>query len=142
MKKGSAPISCHSSNLPEWYWVNGLHDACIIGVEALEIPHDYKQFVTKKEQYNRNVFVLKVNADGALYDTEVKEIRVFNYKILSEHISLDGRKKVWWISDRLEDYGGYYTLEIDFQDLDSCPEDFTFKIKFERVEVDRKYMWR
>ena len=67
----------------------------------------------------------------------MKEIRLFNYRILTEDISLEGRDKVWWLADRLVDHGNYYTLEIDLQDFDSDPEEFTFKIKFERAEVDR-----
>ena len=87
--------------------------------------------------YNRNLITLRINAKGALYDNEVKEIRLFNYRILTEDISLEGREKVWWLADRLIDHGNYYTLEIDLQDFDSDPEEFTFKIKFERAEVDR-----
>ena len=67
----------------------------------------------------------------------MKEIRLFNYRILTEDISLEGRDKVWWLADRLVDHGNYYTLEIDLQDFDAYPEEFTFKIKFERAEVDR-----
>ena len=74
---------------------------------------------------------------GALYDNTVKEIRFYNYKILTDRISLEGREKVWWLADRLVDHDSYYTLEIDMQDFDSDPEDFAFKIKFERAEVLR-----
>ena len=80
---------------------------------------------------------MRINANGALYDNEVKEIRLFNYRILTEDISLEGRDKVWWLADRLVDHGKYYTLEIDLQDFDAYPEEFTFKIKFERAEVER-----
>ena len=137
MAKGRVYISNYPDNLPEWYWISGLHDACILDVEAYEFPFDYKKFVGEKNKYNRNLMTLKINAKGALYDNTVKEIRFFNYKNLTDHISLEGRKKVWWLADRLVDYGSYYTLEIDLQDFDSNPEEFTFKIKFERAEVDR-----
>ncbi len=92
----------------------------------------------EKNKYNRNLLTLKINSKGALYDSTVKEIRFFNYKILTDNISLVGREKVWWLADRLVDHGEYYTLEIDLHDFDSYPEDFTFKIKFERAEVERK----
>lgn len=137
MAKGRVCISSHPDNPPEWYWVSGLHDACIVGVETFEFPFDYNKFVGEKNKYNRNLLSLKINAEDALYDYTVKEIRLFNYKFLTEHISLEGRKRVWWLADRLVDHGNYYTLEIDMQDFDSYPEDFTFKIKFERAEVDR-----
>lgn len=137
MAKGRVYIASHPDNPPEWYWVSGLHDACIVGVETFEFPFDYNKFVGEKNKYNRNLLSLKINAEDAMYDCTVKEIRLFNYKFLTEHISLEGRKRVWWLADRLVDHGNFYTLEIDMQDFDSYPEDFTFKIKFERAEVDR-----
>ncbi len=137
MAKGNVYISNYPDNPPEWYWVRGLHDACIVGVESFEFPFDYNKFVGEKNKYNRNLITLKINAKGALYDNEVKEIRLFNYKILTDDISLENREKVWWLADRLVDYGEYYTLEIDLQDFDAYPEEFIFKIKFERAEVDR-----
>ena len=83
------------------------------------------------------MFAIKINAKGALYDNTVKEIRFFNYKVLTDQITLIGREKIWWMADKLVDHGDYYTLEIELQDFDSDPEDFTYKIKFERAEVDR-----
>ena len=137
MSKGRIYISSHPDNPPEWYWVSGLHDACIVDVESFEFPFDYNKFVGKKNKYDRNLFAIKINAKGALYDNTVKEIRFFNYKVLTDQITLIGRKKIWWMADKLVDHGDYYTLEIELQDFDSDPEDFTYKIKFERVEVDR-----
>ena len=137
MSKGKVYISNYPDNPPQWYWIGGLHDACIIGVELFEFPFDYHKFVGEKNKYNRNLITLRINAKGALYDNEVKEIRLFNYRILTEDISLVDREKVWWLADRLVDHGSYYTLEIDLQDFDSDPEEFTLKIKFERAEVDR-----
>ena len=43
-----------------------------------------------------------------------------------------------WISDRLAECGDYYMLEIVLFAPDLEQEEFTFKIKFERAEVDRK----
>ena len=122
-------MSHHPENPPEWYWINGLHDAGIVGVESFEFPFDYNRFVGEKNKYSRNLMTLRINAKGALYDNTVKEIRLFNYRILTEDISLEGREKVWWLADRLCDNGNYYTLEIDLQDFDSDPEEFTFKIR-------------
>lgn len=136
MKKGNVYSSRYPDNLPEWYWVSGLHDACIVGVESLEFPIDNKRPIEKNG--NRNLVTLKIDAKGAIYDNTVKEIRLFNYEVLSADISLEGRKQIWWLSDRLVDHGDYYTLEMDLQDFDSDPEDFTYKIKFERADVDRR----
>ena len=138
MSKSRECMSHHPDNPPEWYWMNGLHDAGIMGVETFEFPFDYNKFVGEKSNYYRNLLVLKINAKGALYDTSVQEIHFYNYKILTPDISLDGRKTIWWLSDRLSENETRYVLEIDLQDLDAYPEDFTFKIKFEKVEVKRK----
>lgn len=78
-----------------WYLISGLHDACIIDTESFEFPFNYNKFVGEKNIYNRNLMTLRINANGALYDNEVKEIRLFNYRILTENISLEGRDKVW-----------------------------------------------
>lgn len=138
MSKSRECMSHHPDNPPDWYWMNGLHDAGIIGVETFEFPFDYNKFAGEKSNYYRNLLVLKINAKGALYDTSVQEIHFYNYKILTPDISLDGRKTIWWLSDRLSENENRYVLEIDLQDLDAYPEDFTFKIKFEKVEVKRK----
>ena len=138
MSKNREYIYHHPENLPEWYWVNGLHDAGIVEVEAFDFPFDYNKFVGEKNSYDRNLLVLKINAQSALYDTSVREIHFYNYKVLTPDISLEGRKAIWWLTDRLTVNENYYTIEIDLQDFDAYPEDFTFKIKFEKAEVKRK----
>ena len=81
-------MSRYPENPPEWYWVNGLHDASIIGVEAYEFPFDYNKFVGEKSKHDRNLLILKINAKGALNDNSVEEIRFYNYKILTTDVSL------------------------------------------------------
>ena len=55
MSKSREYMSHHPENPPEWYWINGLHDAGIMGVEAFEFPFDYNKFVGEKSKYNRNL---------------------------------------------------------------------------------------
>ena len=137
MAKGKVYTSSYPDNPPDWYWVNGMHDACIVDVEYFEFPFDYNKFVGNKNSYDRNLMLLKINASGALYEQDIKEIRLFNFKIITNNIEIRGRKKVWWLADRLTEKDGRYYLEIDLQDFDSYPEDFTFEIKFDRAEVIR-----
>ena len=137
MAKGKVYTSSYPDNPPDWYWVNGLHDACIVDVEYFEFPFDYNKFVGNKNSYDRNLMLLKINASGAQYEQDIKEIKLFNFKIITNNIELQGRKKVWWLADRLTEKDGHYYLEIDLQDFDSYPEDFTFEIKFDRAEVIR-----
>ncbi len=122
---------------PEWYWVNGLHDACIVNIEAMEFPFDYEQYTAQTSKYLRNVLIFKVDSANALFDSCVKQIRFYNYKILSEKIDLAGENKVWWLEDKLTEENGSYILEITLEDTDSARKQFHFKIKFDRAEVDR-----
>lgn len=137
MSKGKVYASSYPDNPPDWYWVNGLHDACIVNVEYFEFPFDYNKFVGNKNSYDRSLMLLKINASGALYEQDIEEIKFFNFKIITNNIELQGRNRVWWLADRLTEKDGHYYLEIDLQDFDSYPEDFTFKIKFDRAEVVR-----
>ncbi len=127
----------YPENPHDWYWTKGLHDACITEVEVFDFPFDYNKFIGEKNKYNRNLLKLKVDSKGAIYDTTVKEICFYNYKILTPDIYLENRKNIWWLSDRLNKIDGGFILEIDLQDFNSYPEDFTFKVKFERAEVIR-----
>ena len=80
---------------------------------------------------------ISISEDGIpLKFTDVKQIRLFNYKIISEN-NLTIKERAWWLSDRLIQENGFYFLEIDIEDFDSIPQNYTFKIKFERAEVDR-----
>ena len=108
MAKSKAYMSLCPKNPPEWYWINGLHDAGIVGVEISEFPFDYNKFVREKNKYNRNLLVLKINAKGALYDNSVEEIHLYNYKILTPDISLENRKTIWWLADRLIEQDDHY----------------------------------
>ena len=137
MAKGKVYISSYPDNPPNWYWVDGLHDACIESVECFEFPFDYNKYNGKKNSYDRNLMLLRINASSALFDQSVKEIKLFNFQILTKNIELQGRKMVWWLADRLTEKDGHYYLKIDLQDFDSSPEDFTFEIKFDRAEVVR-----
>ena len=91
----------YPENPPEWYWTKGLHDAGITEVDSFEFPFDYNKFVGQKSKYNRNLLKLKIDSKGAIYDTSVKEIHFYNYKILTPDISLENRKIIWWLADRL-----------------------------------------
>ena len=48
MSKGKVYLSNYPDNPPDWYWISGLHDACIIGTESFEFPFDYNKFVGEK----------------------------------------------------------------------------------------------
>ncbi len=82
MKKNDFSVSDEKPKLPEWYWHRGLHDAKIVRIEKLELPYDYKQRIPI-----RNCFVVHMDSKQAMFDTSVREIRLFNYKILTAELS-------------------------------------------------------
>ena len=42
MSKSREYMSHHLDNPPEWYWINGLHDAGIIGAASLIAEGDFE----------------------------------------------------------------------------------------------------
>ena len=96
MAKGKVYKSSYPDNPPDWYWVNGLHDACIVDAEYFEFPFDYNKFVENKNSYDRNLMLLKINASGALYEQEIKEIKLFNFKNISIFMLIFAICSLWW----------------------------------------------
>jgi len=125
------------SDIPEWYWTSGLHDACITSIEPQKLEIDFSQ---PEENRVKNTLSLKIDASNALFDTSVKEIIFINYKIITGNIELPGKKKIWWLGDRIQkiDHSFYhYELKIDLRDFDNAPEVFTVVIKCGNVMVKR-----
>ena len=133
----------YPDNPPDWYWGNGLHDACIVGVDTYEFPFDYNKYTAEKNKYDRNMLSLRIDAKGALYDSHVKEIRFYNYKLLPESVDLTSiepseKSKVWWLADQLTEKGGKYELNILLEICVPHQKQFHLKLGFDRAEVDRK----
>ena len=133
----------YPDNPPDWYWKNGLHDACIVGVDTYEFPFDYNKYTAEKNKYDRNMLSLRIDAKGALYDSRVKEIRFYNYSLLPESVDLTSiepseKSKVWWLADQLTENSGKYELDILLEICVPHQKQFHLKLRFDRAEVDRK----
>ena len=133
----------YPENSPAWYWERGLHDAFVVGVEVYEFPFDYNKYVGEKNKYDRNMLALKIDAKSAMFDFDVKEIRFYNYKILTDEIDiingdLFSKKKIWWLADQLTEQNGKYELDILLESIDTHQRQFHLKLRFDRAEVDRK----
>lgn len=103
------------SDIPEWYWKAGLHDAYVTKIESRDFDIDFSE---PKENRVKNALSLKIDTSNAMFDPSVKEIILLNYKIISGHIDMNENKKLWWLDDRLEkiDHDFYhYVLHIDFE---------------------------
>ena len=66
MKKRVLEIEKTSSQLPEWYWTYGLHDAKILSFVQMELPTDWK---SKKPW--QNCLEIRLNPAGAM--TKIKK---------------------------------------------------------------------
>ena len=143
MEKDRIFYTEYPENPPDWYWESGLHDASIIGVDTYEFPFDYDKYTAKKNKYDRNVLSLRIDAKGALYDSRVKEIRFYNYKLLPESVDLmslepSEKNKVWWLADQLTEQNEKYELDILLEICVSHQKQLHLKLRFDRAEVDRK----
>lgn len=129
MKHDKQIMQVPDGNLPDWYWCLGLHDAVILSAEQLEFPYDYRQ-----KDPIRNCFVIRLDPRQAMFD-RVKEIRLYNYKILTPEIDLAQIDKPWWIKDALTQTDGGYHLAITVESANGDRVDF--KIRFRQAEVEK-----
>ena len=117
----------NTSGLPHWYWHRGLHDARILTTEEIELPYDYTQ-----RDPVRNCFRIHLDASQAMFDTTVKSISLFNYKILRDDTA-GGLAGCYWKQDTLEFRNGKYRLELSVLGK----SDLRFVIRFGHAEVCR-----
>ena len=113
--------------MPAWYWEKGLHDAIIKNITLCPLNYDYTQ-----KNPIRNYLLIEIDSSHALFDSTIKEIKLFNAKILSEKNNYCG---YWWVKDTLDIIDGKYILKID---VGYEKEKNTIIIKFDSAEVIRK----
>lgn len=116
------------NQLPDWYWKRGLHDAQIVSVSESILTPNYKE---KNPKYN--CLEIKLDSEGALYETDIKKICLYNYKIRTQ---IDISKKIWWMSDTIQLLdNGKYLLEIEYVTIKEDHKQFV--IEFEIPEIER-----
>ena len=111
---------------PDWYWSRGLHDAKIISVS------------TKQSNWNPedNCLTFKISCDGALFETDITEIRFHNFRIKTNDFDINLLNGGWWLSDELSESGNQYLLELKFDTI-KCKTK-VIQITFKKAEVIRK----
>ena len=114
-----------SGEVPQWYWHRGLHDALVVGVESQEFGYD----VTQAKPV-RNCLTIRLDAGGALFDTSVTAIRLYNYRVL-RGAELKG---CYWMQDRLRREKDKFILDITALGKD----EFQYSVRFDFAEVERK----
>lgn len=131
MKNKSKYDDTVSNGKPEWYWSHGLHDAEIVEANDLQLSPDYKQTTPLL-----NCLELVIDARGTLFDTSIRKISLYNYKILSGSIEELKEKKIWWISDTIQSSDSNFLLNIEFEKPNG--DRFTLQIEFLTAVVERK----
>ena len=126
------------SQFPNWYWKYGLHDAIILSACELELEPDWKEKHPK-----RNCLEILLNGKNALFETNIKRISLYNYRIVDiktdtiEPITLEAFRDVYWLGDSIEQLeDGKYLLEIECTDSHSNLMYLT--VRFEIAEIERK----
>lgn len=106
-----------------WYWTKGLHDADIIDALETNLEYDY----TLKNPI-RNCLELIIDSKHAMFETSIKGIKFYNFKILSD---LTSPKGIWWLKDELKEVDGKFVLTITGHQRE------VFSVRFESIDVVR-----
>lgn len=126
MKSRNNLSKCTTSlTLPPWYWKKGLHDA-----QICQMQH-YDNSYHENTRFN-NCLELIIDSRHALFDTSVKRICFYNFKILSPDAEI---VDAWWISDELIVQNGKYIVQIAFR---KGKEMIKYSIRFENCVVFRE----
>ncbi len=109
LNKAEQAYHDYLQSCPDWYWVHGLHDAAVLSITSAELLPDYSR---KDPLYNRMEILL--DCAGALFETDITKIVLYNRKILAGSLPDWDRQAVWWFSDRLSKTpNGKYVLELE-----------------------------
>ena len=120
------------AQFPDWYWKYGLHDAVILSVSELQLVPDYKE---KKPKIN--CLEIQLDCHNAMFEQNIKTIRLYNYKIKTPDIDINNIDKPWWISDTIKELENkHYLLEIKIESARGNRKDFI--VEFEIPEIERK----
>ncbi len=132
MSKAEKEYNDYIKNCPDWYWVHGLHDATVLGIQTEELLADYGE---KDYKYNKMEILLDCN--GALFEKDIAKITLYNYKIISGNLPDCDKYKVWWLRDTLTgEAKGKYNLSLVLEN--EKRKHFSLEIKFQFAETERK----
>ena len=120
------------AQFPDWYWKYGLHDAVILSVSELQLVPDYKE---KKPKFN--CLEIELDSKNALYERDIKTIRLYNYKIKTLDVDINSIDKPWWMGDTIKELNNkQYSLDIEIESARGSRKHFI--VEFEIPEIERK----
>ena len=112
-------------DMPDWYWSHGLHDARIVSATVKESDWDSTD----------NCLIFKIDCDGALFEADISEIRLYKFKALTLAFKLDDFNGGWWMSDEVVKKGDHYVIDLKFVTKKSKTR--RVEIRFQKAEVIR-----
>ena len=120
------------AQFPDWYWKYGLHDAVILSVSELQLVPDFK---VKKPKFN--CLEIELDSKNALYERDIKTIRLYNYKIKTLDVDINSIDKPWWMGDTIKELKNkQYSLDIEIESARGSRKHFI--VEFEIPEIERK----
>ncbi len=120
------------AHFPDWYWKYGLHDAVILSVSELQLVPDYKE---KKPKFN--CLEIQLDSKHALYEQNIKTIRLYNYKIKTPDVNINSIDKPWWMGDTIKELNNKrYSLDIEVESARGSRKHFI--VEFEIPEIERR----
>ncbi len=132
MSKAEKEYHDYIKSCPDWYWVYGLHDAKILNITRVDLLADYN---LKDPKYNRMEILL--DCDGALFETDITKIILYDHKIISGKLPDLDINEAWWIGDKLTKKSNEkYLLELELA-TDENDRRYISKIEFQTAEVYR-----
>lgn len=89
------------------YLGKGLHDAEVLKINEIQLLYDYHE-----KNPRRNYLEIELNSSQALFDSNVKAVRLYNYKILEGDLDLIG---AWWLDDQIIPQESSLIVKIQFR---------------------------
>ena len=98
----------------------------------MQLVPDYK---VKKPKFN--CLEIELDSKNALYERDIKTIRLYNYKIKTLDVDINSIDKPWWMGDTIKELNNkQYSLDIEIESAMGSRKHFI--VEFEIPEIERK----
>ena len=117
---------------PEWFWARGLHDAEVEDISIKEINPDYSKTLPLY-----NFLSIKLDAEEAMFERDITEIRFYNYKLKGIETKLPTEYPLFWMTETLSQFSkNVFEIKIELETADGKPR--FIHMTFQSAEVIRK----
>lgn len=91
----------------QYHLGKGLHDAEVMKINEIQLLYDYHE-----KNPRRNYLEIELNSSQALFDRNIKAVRLYNYKIIEGDLTLIG---TWWLDDQIVSQGSFLVVKMQFR---------------------------